>query len=112
MTKIEATCPRCGTVERTPRDFELAVCDDAAASWYAFECPTCDQRIQKHADERVVALLIAEGVSPMRWELPAELAEEREGPPISLDDVLDFHLILEQPDWFARLREHQSAPPR
>lgn len=110
MTTIEATCPRCGTVERTPADFELAVCDDASASWYAFVCPTCTERVQKHADERVVALLIAEGVAPHRWALPMELTETHDGPPISLDDILDFHLLLEQPGWFVTLEDRTASP--
>lgn len=109
MTRIEATCPRCGTVERTPQDFQLAICDDPTASWYAFECPDCATRVQKHADERVVALLIAEGVTPVRWELPPEMAESHDGPPISLDDVLDFHLLLEDPAWFAELERTATS---
>lgn len=109
MTTIEATCPTCGTIERTPADFELAVCDDTAASWYAFVCPECNERIQKHADERVIALLIAEGVTPMRWALPLELMEPHDGPVISLDDILDFHLLLERPGWFLELEKKTSS---
>lgn len=110
MTTIEATCPSCGTIERTPADFELAVCDDPSASWYAFGCPSCNERIQKHADERVIALLIAEGVAPIRWRLPMELLEGHDGPPITLDDVLDFHLLLEQPGWFLKVNEQTASP--
>ena len=104
MTRIEATCPACGPVERLPQDFELAVCDYADASWYAFVCPDCSIRVQKHADERVVELLIAEGVDPTRWDLPAEILEEHDGPPISLDDLIDFHQLLERADWFDAVR--------
>lgn len=109
MTRIEATCPTCGTVERAPEDFELGVCANVAtASWYAFVCPSCEERIQKHADERVIELLIAEGVTPSQWTLPAELLEAHDGPPLSLDDVLDFHLLLERPDWFSDLLQSAS----
>lgn len=103
MTRIEATCPTCGTVERSPEDFHLGVCTYAPASWYSFICPECDQRIQKHADERVVELLIAEGVTPTHWDLPDELLEEHAGPPLTMDDLLDFHLLLARPDWFNSL---------
>jgi uncharacterized protein YlaI len=103
MTRIEATCPTCGTVERAPEDFELSVCSFAPASWYAFVCPECTERVQKHADERVVELLIAEGVSPTSWQFPAELLEEHTGAPLTMDDLLDFHLLLASPDWIKSL---------
>ena len=108
MTKIEATCVTCGTIERTPADFELAVCDQPEASWYAFVCPECERRVQKHADERVVELLIAEGVKPIRWRLPEELLETHQGPKFTLDDVLDLHLTLQRADWFEALLQHQD----
>lgn len=103
MTKIEATCGTCGTVERTAEDFELAVSDRPGASWYAFVCPECDQRIQKHADERVIELLISEGVKPFRVRFPEEALESHEGPAFTLDDVLDLHMMLQRNDWFESL---------
>lgn len=103
MTWIEATCPECGPVECTAKIFELAVSERPEASWYAFTCPSCNQRVQKHAEERVVELLIAEGVTPTTWTVPAEADEQHEGPPLTLDDLLDLHLVLEEPDWFERL---------
>lgn len=103
MTWIEATCPTCGTVECSPEIFELGVCDHKPASWYAFRCPVCSERIQKPAEERVIELLIAEGVTPHLWNMPAELRETHDGPPLTLDDLLDLHLALEDPDWLATL---------
>jgi hypothetical protein len=29
--------------------------------------------------------------------------ETHDGPPLTTDDLLDFHLLLEQPDWFENL---------
>lgn len=103
MTTIKATCPRCGEVELTPDDLELRVCTHAPASYYAFECPACKERVQKPADDRVVQLLISGGVRASVWELPEELSEMHDGPAFTFDDLLDFHLLLEQPDWFERL---------
>lgn len=103
MTTIKATCPRCGEVELTPDDLELRVCTHAPASYYAFDCPVCKDRIQKPADDRVVQLLISGGVRASVWELPEELSECHDGPVFTFDDLLDFHLLLEQPDWFERL---------
>ncbi|HVL33644.1 MAG TPA: hypothetical protein VM600_08720 [Actinomycetota bacterium] len=103
MTTIRATCPTCGEVELTPDDIELRVCTHAPASFYQFDCPLCGDEIQKPADERVVQLLISGGVSASVWELPDEVREGRNGPPLTVDDLLDFHLLLERSDWFDNL---------
>ncbi len=103
MTTIKATCPSCGEVELTPRDIELRVCTHSPASFYAFGCPTCGGRIQKPADDRVVQLLISGGVKATVWELPGELEESRGGPPLTSDDLIDFHILLESADWFEKL---------
>ena len=103
MTTIKATCPRCGEVELTPEDLELRVCTHAAASYYSFDCPMCMEKVQKPADDRVVQLLISGGVRASVWELPEELGEPHDGAVFTHDDLLDFHLLLEQPDWFERL---------
>jgi hypothetical protein len=102
-TRIRATCPACGEVELTPPDVELKVCTAAEHSFYAFVCPACRRLVSKPADERVVRLLISGGVRPVFWDPPAELLEARDGPPLTWDDLLDLHLLLESPDWWARL---------
>ena len=37
------------------------------------------------------------------WRLPAELNESRIGPPLTPDDLLDFHLLLADNAWFDQL---------
>jgi hypothetical protein len=103
VTTIRATCPTCGEVELTPDDIELRVCTHAPASYYQFVCPLCSDEVQKPADDRVVQLLISGGVPATVWELPQEFRETHEGPILTTDDLLDFHLLLEQPDWFESL---------
>ena len=105
MTTIRATCPTCGEVELTPDDIELRVCTHSPASYYQFSCPLCSEQVQKPADDRVVQLLISGGVSATVWELPEEANETRSGPVFTFDDLLDLHLLLEEPDWFDRLRQ-------
>jgi predicted RNA-binding Zn-ribbon protein involved in translation (DUF1610 family) len=100
VTTIRATCPTCGEVELTPDDIELRVCTYAPASYYQFECPMCAEPVQKPADDRVVQLLISGGVSATVWELPEEIREERAGPVLTVDDLLDLHLLLKRRDWF------------
>jgi len=48
-----------------------------------------------------VDLLVSSGVRMQVWRLPAELTEQpRLGPPLAPDDLLDFHLLLQQDGWF------------
>lgn len=102
MTTIKATCHHCGEVELTPADIELRVCTHAPASYYVFDCPMCLALVQKPADDRVIQLLISGGVRALVWELPLEVTEAHQGPALTHDDLLDFHLLLERPDWLER----------
>lgn len=106
MTWIEANCPTCGTVDCAPGVFTLAVCSEKSASYYTFKCPVCGEDIRKHADARVIELLIAEGVQPTQWTVPAEALEAHSGPVITMDDVLDMHLLLQEEDWFSALLQN------
>ena len=103
MTTIKATCPTCGEVELTPADVSLMVCTRAALSYYAFHCPTCAQEVRKPADDHVVSLLVSGGISPTVWDLPAEALEERDGPRLTYDDLLDFALHLGRTDLLAAM---------
>jgi hypothetical protein len=95
MTSIKATCPRCGEVDLTPDDIVLSVSTSGDGSTYSFECAGCNNRISKPADSRIVQLLISGGVKanmvkPER-HVPAD-------PPFTYDDLLDFHMMLENED--------------
>jgi hypothetical protein len=98
MTTIKASCPTCGDVELTPAQVRLVVCSVAAWSFYAFTCTTCSDEVRKHATEDVVRLLTTGGVPAEAWSVPAEVLEERTGPAIGWDEVLDFTLALERTD--------------
>ena len=50
--------------------------------------------------------MVSSGVRMQVWRLPAELNESRIGPPLTPDDLLDFHLLLQEDGWFDRLSEH------
>jgi len=57
----------------------------------------------KPADDQVIDILAAAGVSCVEWRLPAELSERPVGEPISHDDVLDFHDLMAGDDWYTSL---------
>lgn len=96
MTTIKATCPVCGDVDLSPDDVRLTVAESAGWATYTFTCTTCNDAIEKPADDEVVALLSSAGV--VIDEVPAEALETHQGPSLSYDDVLDFALWLENHD--------------
>jgi hypothetical protein len=100
MTTIKATCPECGEVDLTADDILLRIGAGDGSNTYGFSCPTCGAFVQKPADDRVIRLLLSGGVMPVLMHIPAEALEPKSGPPISHNDLIEFHLLLEQEDWF------------
>lgn len=94
MALIRASCPTCGDVELTPGDVRVLLCSTTYESSYAFQCPSCRLAVTKPAEARVVDVLLASGIPLSVWHMPAELDEPRSGPPISYDDLLEFHFAL------------------
>jgi endogenous inhibitor of DNA gyrase (YacG/DUF329 family) len=108
MTTIKATCPSCGEVGLTPRDIDLRVDETGEEeSFYAFTCPTCQNRVRKQADERIVQLLLSGGVPAQMIRKPPHPERKPDGhlPRLSADDLLDFHELLEGHNWFDELME-------
>ena len=109
MTTIKATCPGCGEVGLMPGEIELRVDRSGGdGSFYAFTCPSCLEVVRKPADDRVIRLLISGGVHVLSLEAPTRprprsLAERFDWPPITHDDLLDFHGLRERDDWFDEL---------
>lgn len=105
MTTIRANCPSCGDVQLKAADLTVRVCSDDDTGSYCFRCPSCERAVAKEASRRIVDLLVSSGVRLQVWRRPAELLETREGPTLTPDDLLDFHLLLRDDDWFAELSE-------
>jgi len=100
VTTIRANCPSCGDVQLRAGDLTVRVCSDDEQGSYAFRCPACELAVAKEASKRIVDLLVSSGVRMEVWRLPAELAEPHQGPPITPDDLLDFHLLIGHDGWF------------
>ena len=103
VATIRASCPSCGDVELTSTDVTVLVCSTNNEGAYAFQCPECRVAVTKPAEPRVVDLLVSTGVRLAVWQMPAELDEPKSGPPIDYDDLLAFHFLLQQEDWFEHL---------
>jgi hypothetical protein len=105
MAVIRATCQECGDVEMTTSDVWVRICDDDNTGTYAFRCPSCTGVVVKPAEPHVIDLLVASGVAWTTWRMPAELHEQHVGAPITHDDLLEFHQMLESSDWFSKLED-------
>jgi hypothetical protein len=109
MTTIRTTCPRCGEVDMGPESILLSVAQGGREGTYRFTCPTCYDAVEKRADRKIVALLVSAGVDvagrggsseertePMfDQELEDPRGELPSGPPLTIDDLIDFHFQLQ-----------------
>lgn len=112
---IRTSCPHCDVrVWLQPREVKLALEPSAEehAGRYAFLCPACSRIPVQKADLRLVRQLRAWGaevVTGDRGHRPGtphghpEIAAD--GPPLTLDDVLDLHQLLQTDGWLDELRE-------
>jgi hypothetical protein len=103
MSTIRAMCPHCiSPIDLDPAEILLAATPaPERIGSYAYRCPGC---------ERVTVA----PVSPAAFELlsTAGVRVERSRPPqpprpahrFSVDDLIDFHQLLNTRNWFAQLR--------
>jgi hypothetical protein len=103
MTTIRATCPQCGEVEMDARSILLQVEQESGEGSYSFDCPTCELPVEKPADRKIVLLLMSAGVEVMEAQEIPSPETRPEGPPFTSDDLIDFHFLLQQTDWFEQL---------
>jgi hypothetical protein len=89
----------------------LELADDGEQGQYAFTCPDCSADVTRPADRKVVALLLAVGVSTheapaaAEAETPSLAPEDRDpaphAPAFTLDDLIDLHFLLEDDAWLS-----------
>lgn len=89
---VEVVCD-CGRHEVPLAAVQVTICDERLdLARYIFTCPGCSAIRIRKACGATLAMLLTAGLEPIRWTMPAE--EVHDGPPIGLDDVLDFCLGL------------------
>ena len=103
MATVRATCADCGDIEVDSANVKVRLCSDDNRASYVLRCPRCTMAVAKAAESRVVQVLVAAGSPLTTWRLPSELTEAHVGPPLTHDELLAFHQLLESDDWFARV---------
>ena len=101
----------------TPESILLSIRDTAGEGSYRFSCPTCMNTIEKPADRKVVALLLSAGVEleDVGGVVTAESAEHnviephRAGPPLTVDDLINFHFLLQDDHQIFRALERADG---
>ncbi|MEX0991979.1 MAG: hypothetical protein WD004_06880 [Actinomycetota bacterium] len=83
-----------------PSSIRLSVSGEGGEGIYSFVCPGCNEDVEKQADRKIVALLVSAGVSVAGGDAGSApvLSSLPEAPPISLDDVIEFHYQLQNDD--------------
>jgi predicted RNA-binding Zn-ribbon protein involved in translation (DUF1610 family) len=113
MTAIRAKCPTCGHVDLAANEISLLLHASGDTGMFGFTCPECRAQIDRPATRKVTALLIAAGVEPFRMgedtetlapELPLDdMCPDPTKAPLTLDDAIAFHFLLEDDAWLAEL---------
>lgn len=109
MTTIRANCPHCGDVQLRAHDLTVRVSAGQEHGSYTFTCPSCERAVAKDASKRIIDLLMSTGVDVQVFKAPAELFETHVGAAITADDILDFHILLQDDSWFEQLTSVRNS---
>lgn len=116
MARMRTRCPGCGQqVELDTGRCALLGGPDGRPVAYAFVCPDCDEPVVRRADRTAAALLEFGGASQAVAEapvVPRHPEEPAPGPPLTPDDLIDFHLLLQRRGWHERLLRPSGGRPR
>lgn len=114
MSTIRAQCPQCGTVALVPLTaLTITVAPrPGGLGRCVFVCRACGGEGWWPVDQRQAEVLRRQGTRlspraqaqqdhPARWAWRE--ARRPQGPPLTHDDLLDLHLLLQRDDWFDQL---------
>ena len=110
-TRVRVMCDDCGLVRVQLPNLKLRKCVDTGRWTCCFRCPSCGLATAQATNEHsAIDLLTAIGVRVEWWRLPRELFEAKVlSPALTLDDLLDFHLLLDRHDWFAWMADTSTT---
>jgi hypothetical protein len=103
----------------TPEAILLSIRDRTGEGSYRFSCPMCQDTVEKPADRKVAALLLSAGVELDEHEageegetlepapeLPSYPEARPTGPPLTVDDLINFHFLLKDDSKLQRALPH------
>ena len=106
MAKILVTCSSCiADIPLQVKDVFGRMCTNNGEAEYRFTCTECGEINVKRTSSHMIETLEAAGVQIELWDLPAELFEAHEGPKLTHEDLLDFHIHLTDDEQFAEAIE-------
>jgi hypothetical protein len=100
---LRVRCPDCSVVRVPANEVTLRNCVDDGRWDYHFLCPCCGRLSAGESTSWLAVEAFAAGSALEVWHLPAELKERHGGPPLSLVDLVELHLVLAEPDWYDQL---------
>ena len=100
MSTIRAMCPHCiSPVDLDPADVLLTAAPSPERTGsYAYYCRACERVTVAPVSPAAFELLVTAGVRVERSR-PPRLAHR-----FTADDLIEFHQLLNTPDWFAQLQ--------
>lgn len=90
---VEASCPSCGLVSLPPTRFSCGIGREGGGCC-EFTCPACQRTVFLSATGPGVRTMWEHGARTLVGPAPFELFEAHDGPPLTWDDILDFHFLL------------------
>lgn len=99
MSTITAKCQEClrDIEDLRPTAILMTVydCDPTGEQgYYSFFCPRCTEQSRCDLNAAIITALKSVGVRTHVVHVPEEALEPKNGPPISPDDILDFHIAI------------------
>jgi hypothetical protein len=94
VATVRASCPTCGDFETSSAEVTVLHCFSTGSSVYALACPSCGEGLWRSVGDALADRLVEAGARLVHWSLPLELVWPDPDPPVSHDDLLEFHLAL------------------
>ena len=94
-TTFAATCPACGDLHLAADQMWLVLTELPTHDHYAFWCSGCAQLVRRPAN-RVTVRVLQRLVAVETVSIPAEALEPRSTSPLTVDDLIDLMLGLDE----------------
>ena len=118
MTTLGIECGHCATTVDIPVGSALLDLDSGdtqadVAGTVSWICDTCEDVATQPVTWRTLLLLVTVGAHLFDEddERPTHPEAPPVGPPLTVDDLLDIHTLLDDPVWFAQLEPAPGLPP-